>query len=129
MQHWADPSAPDEVPRSWLRLVLNGRPAQDARFTGKAAHRELADYWSGRVAAFAASALTEAQAWAKLLELAGVVQSRCGLNGCPGVLPVAWWFCPVCGRDVRRSGFGGAVASASKPVILLDRRGISRNPR
>lgn len=109
-----------------MRLVLNGRPAQDVAFVGAPALRELENFWASRVAAFAPTALPEDRMWAKLRELAGITQTRC-LRGCSGVLPVAWWFCPVCGRDVRTPGPSfGAVASASKPVIVRGPETLSK---
>lgn len=117
-QRWADPQAPADRPRNWLRLVVNGRSAQDVVFVGAPAFRELESFWASRVAAFAPTSLSEDRMWVKLLELAGIARMRCP-RGCPGVLPVAWWFCLACGRDVRASGPSfGAVASASKPVIV-----------
>lgn len=123
-QHWVDPQAPASRPRSWLRLVVNGRPTQDAGFAGGPAQRELAEFWSSRVTAFGPTALTEDQMWVKLLELAGIIQSRCSLEGCSGVLPVAWWFCPVCSRDVRadRSALD-VLEPRGRAAIVVDRRG------
>lgn len=122
-QHWVDPDAPAGRPRSWLRLVLNGRPAQISQFTGARAHRELATYWASRVALFEPTRLTEDQMWSKLAEIGGIRPVACMAGHGSKVLPVAWPFCPVCGRDVRAvpAGFD-AIAAASKRVIVVDRR-------
>lgn len=121
-QHWMDPQSPPGRPRSWLRLVVNGRTVQSAGFFGVPAQARLENFWSSRVAAFAPTALTDDQMWEKLLELARITPMLCGLNGCPGILPVGWSFCLECGRDVHAAGYGGVVAMASKPVIVVDRR-------
>jgi hypothetical protein len=128
-QHWVDPQAPADRPRSWLRLVINGRPAQDGGFFGVPGQAELENYWSSRVEAFAPTALTEDQMWGKLLELAGITRSACSAaDGCPGVLPVGWWFCPECGRDARKVASGSMLWPRRRGVIVVDRRDPLSNP-
>ena len=125
-QHWADPQVPDDRPRSWLRLVVNGRVQQDGvGFFGAPAQAELESYWSSRATAFAPTALTEDQMWEKLLELAGITRSVCSAAaGCSGVLPVGWWFCPECGRDARNVTAGSMLWPRRRGVIVID----CRNP-
>src|SRR5213076_1575753 len=122
-QRWADPDAPAGRPRSWLRLVRNGRRAQDLSFTGRAAQDELEVFWSGTESAFTPSALTQEQMWGKLLELAGITPARCPGGDCSGmVLPVAWWICPECGHDVRRVASGAMLTPRGRGVIVVDCR-------
>jgi hypothetical protein len=122
-QHWVDPHA--ARPCGWLRLVVNGRPVQDNRFVGRAAQGELAAFWASRVALFEATALTEDRMWVVLAELAGIGKVTCSAGHRVRILPVAWPFCSACGRDVRAAPAGfGAVAAASKQVIVIDRRNI-----
>jgi hypothetical protein len=121
-QRWLDPRSTVERPRSWLRLVVNGRPVQDAEFVGVPAHGELGQFWTGRVAAFAPTVLTEAQMWDRLLELTGITRSGCASEDCAGILPVGWWFCLVCGRDARRVAAGSMLWPQRRGVIVVDRR-------
>jgi len=116
-QRWSDPAASADRPKSWLRLVSNGRVVQDSQVTGERGHREMERFWAGRAAAFEPTKLAEDQMWAKLRELARIEQTQCQRENCAGGgLPVAWWYCPECKADVRK------VASGS--LLWVNRRGI-----
>lgn len=117
-QRWTDPGPADGRPVTWLRLVRNGRERQVLRFLGVGAQLQVDgdwERWSGR---YAQTALTEDQMWAKLRELVGVEQESCSsVSKCPGRLPVAWRWCPECGRDQRRVASGSLSGIRRRPVI------------
>lgn len=121
-QQWSDPQASVDDPRSWLRLVCNGRVLQDAEFTGLEPHVQMRAFWSSRERLFAPTRLDEDQMWTKLLELAGVTPRRCRAKRCAVVLPVAWFVCQICGRDAR-----GRQSDARRVEPL--RTGLGRNPK
>lgn len=93
-QQWHDPAAPADRPKSWLRLVRNGRIRQDHQFIGKAAQREMNQFWSKCTENFRPTWLVEDQMWVNLRTLAGIEQARC--PGCSAGLPVARSTCPQC---------------------------------
>ncbi len=121
-QHWVDPQAPASRPVSWLRLVINGRVAQDKVFTGPRRHRELEVFWAQRVKLFAPTALTEAEMWSMLSELAGVEEEFCLAGRCGAPLPVAWSVCLRCRRDVRKVASGSMLTPAKRGIIWVSRR-------
>ncbi len=125
-QHWMDPQAPAGQPVAWLRLVRNGREWQSIRFGGARAQVELAEAWGQLRLRYAPTALTEDQMWVALGELAGVDRVQCSsASKCAGRLPVAWHFCPECGRDQRRVAQGSWSGVRGRPAILLDLRNAS----
>lgn len=117
-QRWADRTAAAERPRSWLRLVRNGRPIQARQFTGRRAHRELEVHWAKLIEMYAPTALAEDQMWARLLEITGIKQVKCARD-CPGRMPVAWPVCRVCGRHARRVAGGAMTGSRRRPELFL----------
>lgn len=121
-QQWFDPQAPAQRPVSWLRLVRNGKIHQDRRVTGAAAHEELQDFWIERAIATARARLEEEQMWERLGELAKIRQTECVRTDCDGRMPVAWWLCPVCGRDARRVASGSLSGARRRGELLLDLR-------
>lgn len=119
-QHWSDPAAPVERPRSWLRLVRNGRVVQDLKFTGVNGRHELDLFWRRCAASYEPTSLSEDQMWVRLRELSGIQQAGCQRADCSGGgLPVAWWFCPRCGADARRVASGSMVAAHRRGDIRL----------
>jgi hypothetical protein len=118
-QQWYDRAAPAQRPRSWLRLVGNGRVIQDCRFTGERGHREMERFWADRVVDYEPTKLTEDQMWAKLWELARIEQTRCQRKDCAGGMPVAWWFCPGCGTDARKVAVGSLSGCRRRGDLTL----------
>lgn len=126
-QQWNDP-APVTAgrPRSWLRLVRNGREEQVLQFTGARAQREMARDWDRLAGLYTATSLDEGQMWAALRELTGIEQVQCStVQKCPGLLPVAWPWCPECGRDQRNVAKGSLSGVRRRPDICLDLRKTS----
>jgi hypothetical protein len=116
-QHWSDTAAGPA--RSWLRLVSNGRVAQDCRFTGDHEHIELEQFWAERSALFAPTALTEDQMWVRLAGLTRIEQDRCQRKDCSGLLAVARWFCPICHCDIRRVARGSMSGAHRRGDIQM----------
>ena len=122
-QRWTDPSPADGRPSTWLRLVRNGTERQVLRFTGAGAQREVEGDWTRLRERYQHTALTEEQMWQALRELTGIEQAVCStIQKCPGRLPVAWHWCPECGRDQRNVGRGSLSGVRRRPVIRLDLR-------
>ncbi len=121
-QRWSDPAAAAERPRSWLRLIRNGRPRAAEQFGGRARHLVLEQRWSQLADRYAATALSEADMWAWLGKLAQVEQVQCSsASKCAGRLPVGWHYCPECGRDERNVA-SGSLSGARRRVVLWDLR-------
>jgi hypothetical protein len=116
-QRWTDPAA--RRPRSWLRLVRNGKAEQTVPFTGAAAHREMIDYWNGLAERYRPTELTEDQMWARLWDLAMIEQTECAATECAGRMPVAWKMCPTCGRP---ASSGEPAAVRGRRPLMLDLR-------
>lgn len=127
-QRWTDPAAPEDRPRSWLRLVRNGRQRQVSRFTGAGAHAELDAFWAGLAERYEPTALTEDQMWVRLKEITGTIQSECARAGCEGRMPVAWEVCPECGRNARRVAGGAMTANRRRlPDIMVPAGAFARS--
>jgi hypothetical protein len=122
-QHWSDPQAPADRPRSWLRLVCNGRVDQDLSFTGAKAHRELAEFWAGREVLFAPTALDERQMRQKLIELKGIEPVPCRGRECSAILPVGSGFCARCHRSAARVAGGAMSAARGNPAAMMSPAG------
>ncbi len=118
-QRWYDPHAPDDRPRSWVRLIRNGRVCRDQQVTGPRRHRELEMFWADRVAEAAPTRLDEAQMWTKLGEVAGIRQTECQRKYCHSKMPVGWWICAVCGADARRVARGSLSGVRRHGDIVL----------
>jgi hypothetical protein len=121
-QRWTEPRRPTNRPRTWLRLVRNGRVMQDVPFTGQAAHLEMRMFWDRLIGQYEPTGLDEDQMWNGLRELTQIEQTECGAKDCVGRLPVAWWYCPLCRRDTRRVASGSLIAARGRGVITLDMR-------
>lgn len=121
-QRWSDRSAPAERPRTWLRLVRNGRPCDDRRFTGARSHREVEIIWGQLAERYAPTGLAEDQMWVKLQELTGVGQARCSGKDCTGRMPVGWQICPECDRSAGRVASGSLSGVRGRASLLLDLR-------
>lgn len=117
-QWWRGPATLAGKPRSWLRLIRNGRVEQDCRFTGEREQVELAEFWAGRAERYAPTMLSEDEMRAKLAELAKIEPVRCQRRHCAAVLPVAWWHCPDCGSDVRRVAAGSLSGCRRRTLVL-----------
>lgn len=111
---------PAEDTRSWVRLVCNGRVAQNKQFVGSAAHQRLSELWSHQRDLFAPTALDEDQMWAKLHEVADKTPINCPAAGCGVILPVAWNVCPApgCRRSVGRVSSGSLSGVRLNPLYL-----------
>lgn len=122
-QHWRDPAAPADRPRSWLRLVRNGRPRDDQRFVGVDDGLELQEIWAYLTERYAPTGLSEDQMWAALRTLTGIEQAGCASKDCAGTMPTGSPICPECGRHAER------VASGSLSGVRRGREFVLKPPR
>lgn len=130
-QRWVDPQAPADRPRSWVRLVRNGKvtPRKEHQITGLRSHQRLELEWAELAKRYQPTALTEDQMWAKLRELTGIEQEICSAKGCSGgAMPPGWSYCPVCGRNAQRVA-AGSMSQAHRRGDIVMLASLFRKPR
>lgn len=122
-QRWTYPAAPAARPVSWASLVRNGTMQELSEFRGVAAQEQLEQNWRRLIEMYEPTRLTEDQMWSRLRELTGIEQSKCaGAGPCRGELPVAWPYCPACGRDQRNVSSGSLSGTRRRGLLILDLR-------
>jgi hypothetical protein len=124
LQHWSDPTAPAECPRSWLRVLRNGqvftdrrRGGGDRRFFGPKRALALNAELARTRARFAPTQLSPDDARTQLRKVAGVEPEQCQRGdrcGAPQIL--GWPYCPTCGADARKVA-SGSMSGVRRRVI------------
>jgi hypothetical protein len=121
VQRWADQA----TERQWMRVLRNGQRVRggsgnlvrDRQFSGARRLAELEIEMQRVRDRFAATALTEEQAWAKLRELAGVERGQCQrADRCGAEQILGWPYCPACGAHEARVASGALSGTRGRMI-------------